>query len=179
MAGLQTITLPVTGTAISSTTFGVPVKNNCDALANPPIAKMRNSANQSITNGTDTAMTWDTEDFDTVGGHSTVTNTSRYTCQAGYAGYYQVNGTVFYAASTLGSFRTAWFKVNGTDVTGSSNKSLVAANTTMSVSTGTKVFLNAGDFVELWTRQDTSGALAAIGTAARETSWFEVEWVHQ
>lgn len=44
---------------------------------------LRNSANQSIPTGTTTPITWNTEDFDTEGMHSTVSNTERITIPSG------------------------------------------------------------------------------------------------
>ena len=179
MAGLQSVTTPVTLTAISSTTFGIPVANNLTVLANPPLAKMRNSTNQSIPNTTDTALTWDTEDFDTAGGHSTVSNTSRYTCQSGYAGKYLVRCTVFYAASAGGTFRDVWFAINGTNVTGSSGRALPASATILSVTAETIVTLTVGDYVEAFTRHDSGGALLTATPFARGQSFFEVQWISQ
>jgi hypothetical protein len=48
------------------------------------------SAVQAIPGTTYTSITFDTEDFDTDGYHSTVTNTSRITIPSGKAGYYLV-----------------------------------------------------------------------------------------
>lgn len=179
MAGLQTITTPVTAITISSTTFGIPVANNCGVLANPPLARMRNSTTQSIPNTTDTALTWDTEDWDTVGGHSTSSNTSRYVCQTGYAGKYRVSCTVWYAASSGGTFRDVWFAINGTNVNGSSARALPASATIMSVTMETVVSLAVGDYVEAFTRHDSGGALSTSIPFARAQSVFEVQWVSQ
>lgn len=48
------------------------------------------SASQSIPITTYTAITWDTESFDTDAFHSTTTNTSRITIPSGLAGYYSI-----------------------------------------------------------------------------------------
>lgn len=179
MAGLQTVTTPVTGTSISSTAFGIPVANNVTVLANPPLAKMRNSVGLSIVTVTDTALTWDTEDYDTANGHSTVTTTSRYTCQAGYPGKYLVGATAVFAASAAGTFRDIWLAVNAVNVSGSTGRALPAAATILSVSAETVVTLAVGDFVEAFVRQDSGGALLTAIPFARMQSWFEVQWVSQ
>jgi hypothetical protein len=177
---LQTVTTPVTATTISSSTFGIPVANNLTVLANPPIAKLRNSAGISITTGVSTALTWDTEDFDTVGGHSTVTNTSRYTCQTGYAGYHRIKANVYWAANASGA-RSVWFRVNGTDVAGSEATVLPGAATIVSVASDTIVNLAAADYVEVIVNQSSGGALATTtaGASSFQQSWFEVQWIHQ
>lgn len=177
MAGLQTITTPVTGTAISSTTFGIPVATDINVLANPPLAKMTNSTGISITNNTPTMLTWDTETFDTVNGHSTVTNTSRYVAQTGYAGYYQVRATVVWAANATG-VRFLCFYVNGAQVPASGEQILCAAATILSINAETTVFLNAADYVEVSVTQTSGGALSTSQATGLQ-SRFEVEWVHQ
>jgi hypothetical protein len=178
LAGLQSVTTPVTGQLIASAGFGIPVANNLGVLANPPIAKMRNSTTQSIPNSTDTAMTWDTEDYDTVSGHSTVTNSSRYTCQTGYAGYYLVQAMGWWNGNATGS-RSIWLKVNGSDLPGSKDGVIPGAGINTSTYTATKVFLNVGDYVEVFVRQNSGGALTTVLDSTAGQSWFEVQWVHQ
>lgn len=176
MAGLVTVTTPVAGTPISSSLYGIPVAGDIPILAQPPLAKMRNSTTQSIATATVTALTWDTEDYDTVGGHSTSSNTSRYTCQTGYAGYYRLNGTVWWAGSAAGSYRRCLFSVNGSTVAGSCNSEPPVAGI-ISVISSTIVFLNVGDYVECDAQQDSGGALSTTGTGSTQ-SWFEVQWIH-
>jgi hypothetical protein len=75
--------------------------------------RLEKSANQSISNSTDTALTWDTETFDTDTFHSTSTNTSRITIPAGKAGYYQFNVNIGWGASSTG-IRDLNISKNGT-----------------------------------------------------------------
>lgn len=177
MAGLQTVTTPVTGTPISSTTFGVPVANNLTVLANPPIARMRNSTTQTAATSTYTALTWDTEDFDTVGGHSTVTNTSRYTVQTGYAGYYRVTGAITWASNATGR-RTATIAVNGTNKAGTETNSGAAGSANpWTIFTQAILLLAVGDYVELVGWQNSGGNLATAITGSSE-SYLEIQWIH-
>lgn len=178
MAGLQTVTTPVTATTISSTTFGIPVANNLTVLANPPTAKMRNSITQSIANTTATALTWDTEDYDTAGGHSTVTNTSRYTVQTGYAGKYRLNATVFYAGNATGDREVFFFK-NGAAIAGSQNNAIPGAASACSAQSQVLVQLAVGDYVEAYTFQNSGGALSTTTGSNGRESYFEVTWVSQ
>jgi len=180
MAGLQTVTTPITGTPISSSTFGIPVANNVGVLANPPIAKMRNSVAQSIPNNTNTALTWDTEDWDTVGGHSTVTNTSRYTCQSGYAGYYLVHAAVAWASNATG-VRDIWVMKNGVDVPGSMITVQAPPAGVWSQISETTVQLAVGDYIEAIVLQTSGGALLTDlgGAASARQSRLEVQWIHQ
>lgn len=128
-------------------------------LMNPPIAELRQNAVQSIAvSGTWTAINLETEDVDSVNGHDTATNPSRYT--AVYPGWYLVSGGVGYASNATGR-RGARFAVNGTVAQGS--EALLQAPTTaggMSVPARAKlIFLAVGDYVEIQGMQESGGAL--------------------
>lgn len=63
---------------------------------------LTNSANISLANNTTVTLTWNQEDFDSDGYHSTSTNTSRITVPAGKAGKYLVTSKVQYTSNTSG-----------------------------------------------------------------------------
>lgn len=71
-----------------------------------------NSVSQSIDNSSTTTLTFNTEDYDTDGFHSTSTNTGRITIPAGKAGKYFVSTTVNYAGNATG-FRQIRILKNG------------------------------------------------------------------
>jgi hypothetical protein len=71
------------------------------------------SAAQSISNLTATAVTFNTEDFDTDGFHDNSTNTSRFTIPSGKAGKYLVTGNVNYLAGSVTGPRAAYIYKNG------------------------------------------------------------------
>lgn len=60
------------------------------------------SAAQSIANLTNALVTFDSENFDTDGFHSTSTNTSRITIPSGKGGKYLVSGTLIWASNSTG-----------------------------------------------------------------------------
>lgn len=130
-------------------------------LLNRPAAQLYSAAVQSIPNTTATALTFDTERFDSdpsgAGGHSTSVNTSRYT--AVYAGEYRVTVRYTYAANATG-FRAVSIGVNGTGL-----PDTLAFGPTPSgalsqhVSTTGLVFLNVGDYVEALAQQTSGGGL--------------------
>ena len=68
---------------------------------------------QSISNSTWTALTWDSEDFDTDGFHSTSSNTDRITIPSGKAGKYLVTGIAGWGSETAGRRNHGIYK-NGT-----------------------------------------------------------------
>lgn len=73
------------------------------------------SANQTISNNTETVVTFDTEYFDTNSYHSTTTNTGRLTVPD--AGYYQINATIAYRTNGGSSTtRFGYLRKNGSTI---------------------------------------------------------------
>lgn len=56
--------------------------------------RLTKSADQTVTQNVYTAVTWNTETFDTSAFHDTVTNNSRITIPSGRAGYYQFTAQI-------------------------------------------------------------------------------------
>lgn len=131
-------------------------------------------ATQSIANNTWTAITFDSEYFDDDGGHSTVTNTSRYTCQV--AGRYELTGCFVVAFNTTG-LRAAKLAKNGTPITGSAVFIQASPSVGTSVLTTIPVQLAAGDYVELNGWQGSGGALSTLASADSGCV-LTAKWVH-
>lgn len=147
-------------------------------LLKPPLAELRQTVAQSIPNGTFTAVLFDTEDVDQDylggGGHSTSSNTSRYT--ANFAGWYQVSGGVSIAANAVGVRGCYWY-VNGSPLNGTESMSVNSGATNHGSVARTKhVFLNLGDYVELFCYQ-TSGAPLNTAVSTFAQSSMTVRWV--
>jgi hypothetical protein len=70
--------------------------------------------NQSLSNNTYTVITWDSEDFDTDGYHSTSSNTSRITIPSGKGGKYLFNGGIYFDNAQATGFRELALYKNGT-----------------------------------------------------------------
>jgi hypothetical protein len=145
---------------------------------NPPIMVCTQTVTQSVANNTWTAITLDTEQQDTYGGHSTSTNTSRYTAQV--AGWYTVSGVTVWGNNATG-VRGSRIHVNGSAIQGTCQ--LVTAVTTGSltgVSTPTRtVFLNVGDYVEVGGYQSSGAALSTgVATGGDLASALFVAWTH-
>ena len=107
MAGPVTLTTPVGGTVISSSTFGIPTATNLGiALNRPWVTAYQGTAVTSIANAAFTAILFDTEDAgspDPFGIHSTTTNTSRFTVPTGWAGVWHFEGVACFPANATGS----------------------------------------------------------------------------
>jgi hypothetical protein len=128
-------------------------------LLNPPIGQFYQSAAQSVPNAGWTSLTFDLTDRDTYGGHSNVTNNSRYT--AIVAGVYELTGGGGFATNATGTRDVAWAKngvlLSAPGATGTSN-AVTGLQSAVDVPT-LQIFLNVGDYVELQAFQSSGGNL--------------------
>lgn len=175
MTNLPVPTLPteVPGNFMTSSLINTIGVNGLGFSLAVPVASLYQITVQGITNASATAVTMDGENSDTYGGHSVVTNTSRYVGQV--PGYYLCVATVLYGSSTTG-VRIAYVYKNGALIDGSFGAS---AGSTYSSATAIAVpYLNGStDYVEAWTYQ-TSGATFNTNTSAGQASSLTVYWLH-
>ncbi|MCX5197232.1 hypothetical protein OOK31_25595 [Streptomyces sp. NBC_00249] len=144
-----------------------------DRLENPPVAILQQTVVQSIANGVWGVITFDTEIKDTYGGHSTVTNTSRYTVQL--AGTYRVTGRAAFANNATGS-RGARIHKNGVFIQGAAN--LAGAGTLAGISEASHLLdLAVGDYVEVAGGQNSGGSLST-SFSGEAASMMYIEWIH-
>ena len=175
MTALPTTHTFSAGEVVTDTTMN----NNITAVLNflmaPPIVQARQTVAQSLPNNTATVLTFDSEDVDSSGMHSTVTNTGRLT--AVYPGWYAHLPGYSQAANATGQ-RVMSIQVNGTVVNGSGadQTSAVAAISTRGIGRPMLIFLNVGDFSELSALQNSGGALNTAVTTS-EQSTFAAFWV--
>ncbi|MET8278288.1 hypothetical protein [Micromonospora sp. NPDC005174] len=147
------------------------------AFGQAPAAKLRQTVAQTLTNNTPTALTLNVEDLDTdpdgIGGHSTSSNTSRYTAR--YPGWYRVGGGVSFVSNSTGVRLASW-AVNGTNVAGSDVLSTaVSGNTTRMAARGDLIYLAEGDYLELRVYQSSGGNLDTRVTND-EMSTVSITW---
>lgn len=142
-------------------------------LLNLPLFKGYQSAAQSIPNSTTTAIAIDTTAIDTYGGHSNVTNNSRYTAMV--AGYYLVIANAGYAANASGN-RLVEIHQNGGGALNIAQGVGLGPTTSNNgvVSTATIAFLNSGDYIEAFAYQTSGGALNTYPSQ----SGLQVIWLH-
>ena len=148
------------------------MNNNLSAVLNfllaPPTFQGRQTSAQSLTSGSYTPITFDAEDVDSVGGHSTVTNTSRYT--AVYAGWAEVQASTGFATNATGR-RLNKLRMNGsTDVSGSDVALFSGITNTIKVVTpAMKIYFNVNDYVESLGAQESGAALNTATLAADQS----------
>ncbi|MFG3418750.1 hypothetical protein [Micromonospora sp. NPDC048063] len=166
--------------ALSSTNLHAYLRDPLRFLMNKPICRVRQTVAQSIPSNADTPLTFTTEDIDTdpdaIGGHSTSTNTSRFTAR--YAGWYRTGGGVAIStagAGTTGFRGSSWF-VNGALVSGSKlyfpNNSTAA---TVLPARSMLVYLNEGDYIELAGYQNQGSAVNTF-TGTEFQSSMDITW---
>lgn len=160
----------------TSTLLNANIRDAINFLKNRPHAVLRRiTSNQAVSSNTFTPIFWNGEDLDTDGGHSNVTNNSRYTVQT--AGYYQLTAVVIWGTNgsgyrqihlTKNGVTTSRFGMNTQQVRGVSGAQIC-------ISTSVVLGLQAGDYVEVWGYQNSGGSLdVAVSNA---DSRFEIEWV--
>jgi hypothetical protein len=142
--------------------------------------RVRNStaASSSMAANVDNLLSWDTEDFDVGGWHSTVTNPSRLTVPSG-VNYVEVTGYAWSQANRTG-YSVLWLRhYNSSGVEqpltiglGARNVSFNAGNFAATPTTGV-VAVNAGDYFTL-SYQDGDGGNPNIPA---DQMWFSIRAV--
>jgi hypothetical protein len=149
-----TIHDPQTGT-VAPAAWGDVVRDDLEALIDPPACAVFNSAVQSVPNSTVTDLLANSELFDNDGMHSTTSNTARITAQKD--GRYLIIATALFGAAA-NTVMSITFRKNGagSDIAGTStiNSSLGGRVTAAKMFT-----LVAGDYVVCRGFQTSGGAL--------------------
>lgn len=163
MATIPSFRTWVTGEVVTAAFMNSNIRDAGNFFLSWPVFEGRQTVAQSLANGSGIAILFDTEDVDTDSGHSTVTNTSRYTPQT--QGRFQHAGGVGYASSATGS-RWAYWGINAVALNGSS-QSIPGNVARLTAATMTSVFNGTTDYLELFGLQNTGGALNTdVGTGA-------------
>lgn len=117
-------------------------------------ARVTNNAHQSISNTTDTVLTFNTEKYDTDSIHDPGSNPERLTCVT--AGKYVISGSVRYAANATGD-RYLWIYVGATQIASVKMDAGGSGNSQLTITT--QYVLAVDEYVTLNAYQDSGGAL--------------------
>jgi hypothetical protein len=131
------------------------------------------ASDSTLSNNTSTAVTYDTELFDTDGFHSTTTNKDRITIPAGLGGYYLVIYGAQWNGSTTGYRQTTILKNNTSNVLIHDYPGFTTGNNYIGKST--IVSLAAGDYINVSAYQNSGGSLALGGGAV--ATFFSVQYL--
>lgn len=138
-----------------------------------PHARVYNTANLAIPNSTITALTFNSERYDTGGCHSTASNTSRLTVPSGGGGVYHLGASVNFASNATGT-RAAAIRLNG--ATTLANVEVGAQSGTLGLVVSCDYKLSAGDYVEVTVYQASGGSLnVTTNSSFSPEFWFR--WV--
>jgi hypothetical protein len=114
-----------------------------------------NSGAQSIATGTFTALTFDSERFDTNSFHSTVTNTSRITIPTGKDGKYLITSSIEMDTNTTGRRLVRLYKNGSAEI----EMSRIPASSINPLAVGTVILsLSAADYIEVFVLQDSGSS---------------------
>lgn len=124
------------------------------------------SANLTVSNTTETFVTWDTESFDTDGFHSTSTNTSRITIPSGKAGKYLITAWGGFAGNATGYRQMSIIRNNyaGTPLR-FGNMAIPGSTVGGAMSLSGIADLSVGDYLEMSIYQSSGGNLTFYGGA--------------
>jgi hypothetical protein len=129
------------------------------------------TADQSINNTTDTAISWTSESYDTDTMHDTSGSQSRITINT--AGKYSLKSKISFAVNATGR-RYIFVKKNGADLQGGYFETTV--NPTASAQTHAEIVIDvnatATDYFEIFAYQASGGALAVTGGTIKDGSFF-------
>lgn len=128
------------------------------------------SANQTLSNNTNTILTFGAEDFDTNSFHSTSSNTSRMTIPTGYAGKYLICANVTFNTNGTGQ-RAMNIKKNGNVIAYS--VLVQATATTYGTALNISKIENCavGDYIEIEAYQNSGGSLDILGGSALQAQF--------
>jgi hypothetical protein len=129
---------------------------------NMPAFSARNSSNQSISSGTFTKVTLDTEDFDTNNNFASSTFTPTV------AGYYQINCTVRVAGTSVTGSTIVIYK-NGSAWFHGSNVNVTSGNQWGVLGTGLLYMNGSTDYVEMYLYITNAGTVST----SRQNTYFQ------
>lgn len=141
--------------------------NQIDDATDHPRCMVENNGTQSIAAGAFAVVTFDTEDYDGFGMHSTGSNTGRITIPSGKDGFYQMTGSATFPANATG-VRAGMFRKNGvTNIGPQINVQNGGAAEGVMVIVHAYANLAAADYVEFMVFQNSSSSLS-IGSGTEE-----------
>lgn len=131
--------------------------------------RLFNSADQSIANATTTAVTFNSETYDTDAFHSTSSNTSRITIPAGKGGYYLFSAATRWPGGSTQGLRAQYLYKNGAEIW--AGTFFAPTNSTVNETLiYTQIFSAvATDYFELFVYQSSGGNYDLQGSSVRTT----------
>ena len=139
------------------------VQSVYDSIEDMPQCSAYHSTTQSVNHDTATALTFDSEDFDSDGMHSAGASPTRITIPANGGGLYLLIGQANFAADADGQ-RQLRLRKNGTTDLVIANQPVATATTATIMQIQTLAVLAAADYIELQAYHE-AGAALNVGSA--------------
>lgn len=135
-----------------------------------------NNANISIGNGSTTAITLNSERYDTDTFHSTSVNTGRLTVPAGLAGTYLISAAVSFASNATGARAIQLWVNGGGAVIATTFVPATGGGLPTDIAVSTLYRLSAADYIELAVYQSSGGSLN-LTSAGNYTPELAIQWL--
>jgi hypothetical protein len=175
MGTVPTFRTWVVGELVTASFMNTNIRDGGNFLTAVPTFEGRQTVAQSIPNSSGTAVLLDTEDIDSDGGHSTVTNTSRYTAQT--AGWYRYGGACSLAANATGT-RIVWVNKNAATVAGTAATGVASASIAPAIAMRSRlVQLALTDFLEMIMFQNSGVAQNTVISGVESQPSLGLQWV--
>jgi len=158
----DTITIPSGATITNSGTATGFGGDNTPAF----LARL-SSTTQSISNDTYTKIQFNTEEYDTANAYDNSSN-YRFTVPSGQGGKYFIYSAVRMASSSATLVLN--LRINGSNAGFSSLKAVSGELQTITLAFSKS--LSAGDYIEIYLRQQSGGSLDASGDSNDQTTYF-------
>lgn len=175
--------------ATATETWGEYVQRNLDRLYMPPGVRCGKTQNQNLTSGVGSIyLTWDVEDWDTDGFHSTSANTEKITIPAGLDGIYRLDASALFGSMVAidngggqSHFFVEFLWDDGTQTgirqTGLFSDSGNLRSIPSSVlHAGGELAMSAGDAVKVRVYHNGSDELSPV-VQGNEWTWVTARWV--
>lgn len=152
------------------------LRDNVSFLANPPACRVYNNANISIGDASQTALTFNSERYDTDSMHSTSSLTGRITFNT--AGLYLVTFSGAFASSSDYAYASMHIRLNSSTILARESKQHNVINADPAFALTTVYKFTVGQWVDVVAYQDNTSAAArnveALGNYSPE---FSAIWV--
>lgn len=137
-------------------------------------ASVYKTATQTINNATETALTFNAEDYDTDAFHDNSTNNTRMTIPTGKGGRYLVTATTAFFNNATGQ-RTVYIYKNGSTLLNTAQVAGVSGSIDAFVTTSYVVNVSAADYLEIKVFQNSGGTLTIFQDSSRTA--FQVSYL--
>lgn len=150
----------VAGTALTASFLNTNLRDNMAWVAtDSPCCRAYNNAAISISSGSSTALTFNSERYDNAAMHSTSVNTGRITIPTGGGGKYLIGCVIEWNTAAGGNYRDVRIRNNGTTYhAGATTTPIGGAGSPLCAPVGAWAY-SAADYAEVVVAQDSGGAI--------------------